>query len=388
MRRKLVALLIEQSNAYARGLLEGINGYAQQHENWSICLPEQVRGASPPSWLENWKGDGIIARIESNAMADAIRKKGAPVIDVSAARLVESVPWVETNDEQIASLAAEHLIEKGFRHFAFCGDQAFNWSTWRCEHFVKMIEASQFECGVFCGTISNPEQSWMDERIELAKWVQALPKPIGIMCCFDIKAQQLLDICREQSISVPEEVAVIGVDNDRLLCDLSTPSLTSVIPDTHQTGYVAAQLLDQVMSGQEIAPVAHLIKPLGVESRQSTDILAIKDQDIAAAVRLIRENACAGITIAEILKRVPISRRMLESRFKKIVGRSPHQEICRIKIAQVKRLLVETDQSIREIAWKTGFEHAEYLSVAFKRTVGVTPKGFRLSERASSSAST
>lgn len=383
MRRKLVALLIEQSNAYARGLLEGINAYAQQHENWSICLPEQVRGASPPSWLENWNGDGIIARIESEAMAEAIRQKLSPVIDVSAARLVANIPWVETNDEEIASLAAEHLIEKGFRHFAFCGDQTFNWSTWRSEHFAKMIAANGFDCRVFCGAVSDPERSWVSERIELAKWIRSLPKPIGIMCCFDIKAQQLLDICREQAISVPEEVAVIGVDNDRLLCDLSTPSLSSVIPDTHQTGYVAAQLLDQMMSGQNIAPVAHLIKPLGVESRQSTDILAIKDQDIASAVRLIRENACAGITVTEILKRVPISRRMLESRFKKIVGRSPHQEIGRIKIAQVKRLLVETDQSIREIAWKTGFEHAEYLSVAFKRSVGVTPKDFRQSERAS-----
>lgn len=384
MRRKLVALLIEQSNAYARGLLEGINAYAQQHENWSICLPEQVRGASPPSWLENWNGDGIIARIESVAMADAIRRKQGPVIDVSAARLVEEIPWVETNDQEIAKLAAEHLIEKGFRHFAFCGDEAFNWSTWRSEHFSERMDASNFKCNVFRQARSNPEQSWMDERIALAKWVQDLPKPIGIMCCFDIKAQQLLDICREQSIAVPEEVAVIGVDNDRLLCDLSTPSLTSVIPDTHQTGYVAAQLLDQMMLGQRIAPVAHLIKPLGVEARQSTDILAIKDQDIAAAVRLIRENACAGITVTEILKRIPISRRRLESRFKKIVGRSPHQEICRIKIAQVKRLLIETDQSIREIAWKTGFEHAEYLSVAFKRIVGVTPKDFRFRECTSS----
>lgn len=383
MRRRLVALLIEQSNAYARGLLEGINSYSQQHENWSICLPEQVRGASPPSWLENWKGDGIIARIESKAMADAIRQKGGPVIDVSAARLVEGVPWVETNDEQIANLAADHLIEKGFRHFGFCGDLAFNWSTWRGDSFSRKIEKSGLFCSVFSGVI-KPERTWMDERTELSKWVRALPKPVGIMCCFDIKAQQLLDICREQSISVPEEVAVIGVDNDRLLCDLSTPSLSSVIPDTHQTGYVAARLLDQMMSGQEVEPVAHLIRPLGVESRQSTDILAIDDQDIAAAIRLIRDNACAGITVTEILKRVPISRRMLESRFKKIVGRSPHQEIRRIKIAQVKRLLIETDQSIREIAWKTGFEHAEYLSVAFKRSVGVTPKDFRLSERASS----
>ena len=144
MRRKLVALLIEQSNAYARGLLEGINAYAQQHENWSICLPEQVRGASPPSWLENWKGDGIIARIESVAMADAIRRKQSPVIDVSAARLVEEIPWVETNDQEIANLAAEHLIEKGFRHFAFCGDEAFNWSTWRSEHFFPTNGCKQF----------------------------------------------------------------------------------------------------------------------------------------------------------------------------------------------------------------------------------------------------
>jgi LacI family transcriptional regulator len=207
--------------------------------------------------------------------------------------------------------------------------------------------------------------------------VRKLPKPAGIMACYDIKAQQLLDVCRENGLAVPEEIAVIGVDNDPLLCSLTTPPLTSVIPNTHRTGYEAAMLLDRMMSGEPIAAKGYLIPPIGVETRQSTDVLALADREIAAAVRFIREHACDGATIGDLLRVVPLSRRVMESRYRKSTGRTPHQDLVRFRIDRVKQLLAETDHSLERIATLAGFEHPEYMSVAFKRETGITPGKFR-----------
>jgi LacI family transcriptional regulator len=211
----------------------------------------------------------------------------------------------------------------------------------------------------------------------MALWVGRLPRPIGLMACYDFKAQQLLVVCRELDIAVPEEVAVVGVDNDRLLCDLANPPLSSVIPNTHRTGYEAARILDRLMAGENMPPESHLIEPLGIQTRQSSDTLAIDDPDVAIAVRFIREHAIEGIDVSDVLARVSLSRRALESRFRRIINRTPHQEIMRVRIERVKMLLLASDFSLAEIAAITGFEHVEYLSVAFKREAGQTPRQYR-----------
>ena len=214
---------------------------------------------------------------------------------------------------------------------------------------------------------------------QLAKWLAGLPKPVGIMACYDIKAQQVLDVCRELDLAVPEQVAVIGADNDHLLCNLSDPPLSSVIPNSRRAGYEAARLLDQMMFGEKVDNNAVLVRPLGIETRQSTDTLAIEDAEIAEALRFIRRHASSGINVGDVLKAVPLSRRVLESRFRKLLGRTPHEEIVRQRIGRVQQLLSETELSLREIADRTGFEHAEYLSVAFKQATGQTPTQFRKS---------
>lgn len=377
-RRPAVALLIETSNAYARGLLAGVISYIREHESWSVFLPEQERGARPPAWLERWKGDGIIARIETEEIAEAVCKTGLPVVDVSAARRVLDVPWVETDDSAIARLAAEHLMERGFRNLAFCGEPDFNWSKWRCESFQLIVQQRGCEFFNFTSeTRYSPTYNWDREKQRITDWLDQLPKPVGIMAAYDIKAQQLLDICREMNISVPEEVAVIGVDNDELLCNLSTPPLSSVIPDTHRTGYEAARLLDRLMAGEKVPGEAHLIEPMGVAARQSSDVLAIDDRDIAAAVRFIREHACDGINVKDVLRVVPLSRRVLESRFRRIMGYTPHEAIVKHRLNRVRQLLRETELPLAAIAERAGFDHVEYLSVTFKRHFGVPPGRFR-----------
>jgi LacI family transcriptional regulator len=176
---------------------------------------------------------------------------------------------------------------------------------------------------------------------------------------------------------VPDDVAVIGVDNDALLCELASPPLSSVIPNTHRTGYEAAALLDRMMRGKRVAPTAHLIAPLGVAARQSTDVLAVDDRAVARAVQFIREHACEGINVSDVLRAVPLSRRVLEQRFQRLLGHTPREEILHVRLNRVKQLLSETDLPLYLIAERTGFEHVEYLSVVFKRETGKTPSAFR-----------
>ncbi len=307
-----------------------------------------------------------------------VSRKKLPTVDVSAARHVPNIPWVETDDAEISRLAADHLLERGFRNLAFVGDPGFNWSLWREQHFARIVQ--EHGCRYDSHqSISRLEArySWNTEYRQLSKWLDRLPKPVGIMACYDIKAQQVLDVCRALDLAVPEQVAVIGADNDQLLCNLSDPPLSSVIPNSKRAGYEAARLLDQMMSGQKVDSDAVLVRPLGIETRQSTDTLAIEDADIAEALRFIRRHANSGINVGDVLKEVPLSRRVLESRFRKILGRSPHEEIVRQRIGRVQQLLSETDLSLREISSRTGFEHSEYLSVAFKQATGQTPTQFR-----------
>ena len=379
-RRRQVALLIETSNAYGRGLLQGIVHYIREHQPWSFYLMEQGRGDDPPAWLENWKGDGIIARIETPRIASVVTHAGLPTVDVSAARLVPELPWVETDDQEIARLAVEHLLERGFKHFAFCGDARFNWSVWREKYFCAHAASAQQTVQCYRAEPTATADA-AAEAADLRRWLQALPKPVGIMACYDIRGQQVLDACRSAGLAVPAEVAVIGVDNDALLCELASPPLSSVIPNAHRTGYEAAALLDRLMAGKRVAAKPHLIAPLGVAARQSTDVLAVDDREIARAVQFIREHACAGINVSDLLRAVPLSRRVLEQRFQRLLGRTPREEILHVRLNRVQQLLSETDLPLYLIAERTGFEHVEYLSVVFKRETGRTTSEFRSAAR-------
>ena len=376
--RPSVALLIETSNAYARGVLQGITTYQREHQPWSIYLPEQERGAKPPGWLKSWQGDGIIARIETDDIAKSIRQTGLPVIDISAARRFPGIPWVETDDAAIARLAAQHLMQRGFQNFAFCGEPDFNWSNWREAEFLKVLNHHDHECEIFHARSRTAKgYSWNREQRRLKTWVAGLPRPIGIFACYDIRAQQLLDVCRELDISVPEEVAVLGVDNDELLCNLCTPPLSSVIPDSHQTGYRAAELLDRLLKNKTIEEEATFIPPLGIAERQSTDILAIDDPELVKALQIIRTRSSEGINVNDLLKEIPLSRRVFEFRFQKILGCTPHEMIVRTRMERVKELLRETDMTLEAIAHNVGFTHVEYLTTSFRKQNGLTPSVYR-----------
>ncbi len=203
---------------------------------------------------------------------------------------------------------------------------------------------------------------------------------MGVLCCYDIRGRQLIEICLQNQIAVPEQVAVLGVDNDELVCNLTETPLSSVIPNSHGAGYLAASLLAQMLSGKSVEVKAHLLEPLGIETRLSTDSLAIDDQDLIRAARFIREHACSGIKVDDVLREVPLTRRVLEARFKRYFGHSPHEAIQRIKLRRAEELLRETDLPLNVIADRAGFVHTEYFSVVFKKWKGMAPSQFRIQD--------
>ena len=374
-----VALLIETSNAYARGLLRGIEAYVREHRAWSIYLPEHGRGDRPPAWLREWQGDGIIARIENRSIARALEPLKLPLVDVSAACLMPRVPFVETDDVAIAEMAASHFEERGFQNFAFCGDTRFNWSVWREQSFTRAIRTRGHPCFEHrpAAGITPDDDAFIDD---LAAWLVKLPKPLAVFASYDIRGRQVLDACRRRDIAVPEEVAVLGVDNDEMLCGLAPVPMSSIIPNTLRAGYDAGALLDRMMSGEKVSPGAHLIPPLGLATRQSTDITAVDDPHVARAARFIRENACRGAGVAEVVASVPLARRLLEKRFRATLGRTLGEELSRVQMQRVKELLASTDLPLAEIADRAGFKHVEYLTVVFKRECGTTPSAYRQSQ--------
>lgn len=374
-----MALLVEMSSGYCRGLLEGIHAFAKQAGNWSIYLNEQERGATPPPWLRDWRGDGIIARIETDEIGRALQLLKIPIVDLSAARRIKKIPWADTDDAAIAKLAIDHFLDRGFSNVAFCGDAGFAWSNSRRNFFRSL--ALDAGCEYFEHQVAHrydPAFSWENVRLALSSWIRALPTPIAIMTCHDYLGKHLLDLCRSLQISVPEEVAVLGVDDDRLLCSLCTPSLSSIAPNTFQTGFEAAELLQQMMAGAvDTASTRLVTQPIGVELRESTDTMAIPDPDVTKSLVFIRRNALRGIQVGDVLKVVSISRRSLEHKFQKYLGHSPHEEILRIRMARIKELLIKSGDSIHSIAQRTGFAHPEYMTAAFKKIHGITPTVYR-----------
>lgn len=371
-----VALLFETTNAYARGLLVGIGDYILSHGPWSVHFAEPGPADRPPPWLATWDGDGVIVRGENARIARAVEKLGVPVVDLTPSRLLPKAPWVKSDDGAIAQLAAQHFLERGFRHFAFCGDPRFSWSNRRADQFGLLIRRAGRDCHVY---VPAARSLIGDEQVDdIAAWLVKLPRPVAVFACYDNRGQQVLEACRRAGIAVPEEVAVLGVDNDEVLCVLSPPPLSSIILNTRRTGWEAAALLSLMMKGEKLAPAAHLIPPVGVQTRQSSDILAIADPKIAGALRYIREHACERLRVSDVLKHCPMARRALENRFKQLLGRTPRQEILRVQLNRVKELLVGTELPVWEIADRTGFD-PDYLSVVFKQETNVAPSEYRRS---------
>jgi LacI family transcriptional regulator len=378
MKLPRVALLIETSNAYARGLLAGIAEYVHEHGPWSVYLAEAGRADSVGGRMRGWSGDGIIVRAEDARTARTASAFKRPCVDVSMAGHLPDAPVVHSDLHAEAALGFEHLWNRGFRNLGFCGVSDYAWVRWQYEGFRERAEAAGVTVAAHITPFQlNRAKGWAADRRAIGNWLTSLPKPVGIFACYDLRGQQVLDACRAVRLRVPDDVAVIGVDDDAVRCSLSDPPLSSVAPDTRRTGYLAAELLDRMMAGEKLKAGHRFVPPTGVVARRSTDALALADPDVSAALRYIRENCCKPISVEQILNQVPLSRRSLEGRFVKLLGRTPHAEILRCRVERAKQLLSDTDLPIKAVATRVGVGTPEYLSVLFNRTLGVTPSAYR-----------
>lgn len=381
---KRVALLIESSRAFGRGVLDGI-AECLRRRRWLVYYQEGGLGELLPRWFDAWEGDGIIARIEDRRMARVLARKRIPIVDIRGVCPVRGVPIVKTDNTEIARLAAAHLRGCGLRHFAYCGYGGAEYSQKRGDAFARFIREAGLPCHVFTAreprlaAVRSQEQfGWAHEHT-LVEWVRALPKPIGVMACNDARGHQLLNAARQLGIVVPDQLAVIGVDNHETICELAVPPLSSVEQNTSAIAREAVSLLERMMAGERPSNAPILIKPCKVVPRRSTDVLAVPDRNLRKAIVCIRSQTARGI--GEIARIAGVSRRDLERRFAAVFGHSPGQEVLAVQLQTVKRLLTETDWPLYRVAEKAGFRHPEYLNVAFKRQTGLTPRQYRLQLR-------
>ena len=385
-----VALLVETSREYGREVLRGVMRYARLHGPWAFHItPGDFMQAVPK--IKHWGGTGIIARIETSAVGKALLATKLPIVamDLDCAQLksdslLSRCSELSSDSSHAAELAAEHLLERGFRNYGFVGVADRIWSQRREEAFRAAIQEAGFDPYVYPLPRRKVDRQWDREQAILEEWLRGLPRPLGLMACNDDRGRQVMEACRGAGLQVPEQAAVVGVDNDELLCELADPPLSSVALGAERGGFEAATLLAGLMSRRLRKP-RHIVTPaLRVVTRHSTDVTLLEDTEVAKALRYIRENAIGPLGIDEVAHAVAISRRSLEIRFKKAMGRTVHDEIRRVRLDRAMRLLVETNLPLAGIAAASGFNTPSYLAQIFKRETGMTPAQYRRTERGES----
>ncbi len=361
-------------------MLKGIAQYERSHRPWAAFLDDEARAENDPQWLRSKKWHGVISRHTTPALVQSCAELKIPLVDLNDTPLNPGVPKIRPDNTGIGHQGAEHFMERGFRNFGFCGFSTDAWACERRDGFVEALRLGGHGCEVFDVEYPGDLTPFWDAKqtTALAAWLRRLPKPAGIMACVDMRALQVIAAAQTAGLLVPEEISVIGANNDTIRCELAYPPLSSVAPNAFQSGYHAAETLALLMSGgKKDVPMDRRIEPLGVVTRQSSDILAIDDKNVASALSYIREHACHGISVEEVLKHAYASRSQLEKKFRRHLGRSPQAEIRRVQVAKIRQLLFETDFPLKKIAELTGFEHVEYMCVVFKRITGEAPGSYR-----------
>ena len=374
-----VALLIETTRTYTRELLAGVRRYVATHGPWSTYLELRALESSPPTWLKDWDGDGILTRTFGAETSRLVAATGLPAVELRSTHFTGGRPFVGCDNADIGRMVAEHFHERGFRHFAAYSQRNERFFVERVANFRKVVRAYGHRCHELPEDHPERAPDWEQSQRRLIRWIARLPKPVGIFAATDQLGVRLLEACQTAGVPVPEEVAVVGAENEETLCSFTTPPLSSVRFDGHGVGYAAAELLDRLMRGKAARAKPVLLAPKGIVVRGSSGEVVIRDRLVARAVALIREEAVRGLDVNALTTRLGASRSTLDRRMKAALQRSPKDEIRRVRFREVERLLRETNLTIDLIAEQTGFTHSHYLQTAFKARYRQTPGRFRRS---------
>lgn len=367
-----ILLLIETSHNYGRQLIEGIGRYAREHGPWSFAFEEHGLNELSIQTLNRREMDGVISRIRDVREGRQLKASRIPYVELYGNPTCK--PHFDVDTVVLAQMAIEHFRNAGFRHFAFFARDVEPWVSDRRQKFAEQLAGSRQPCHVFD---PRPPPGAVRGQDSPGNWITRLPKPVGVLCANDVEALALLETCRRLRIAIPDEVAVLGVDNDPSLCSIAWPRLSSIDLDAQHTGYRAAEMLNRLMGGDKPPSETIRIPPKEVIVRETTDVLAIPDVQVVQAIRMIHQFACKGIGVDHVADQMAMSRRTLERRFKSAVGRTLKDEIQRIRIDRAHLLLQQPEHTIKQIAHLTGFGSVQYFTRAFLRETAETPCAYR-----------
>lgn len=379
-----IALLFNANKVYDREVMAGIGEYIQTSKTaWNVFLEDDFvhRELS----LDQHHLDGIIADFDNPDLAQKLQHCPVPVVAVGSSyqnpqHYPPNIPYIATDNDAILQVAFEHLQRKGINHFAFYGlpDPGFqHWSNERRMAFERIMQHNNYQPEIYLGQETH-SANWQQAQQQLSEWITALPKHTGIIAVTDARARHLLQTCDLLDIPVPDQLCIIGIDNEELIQAFSRVSLSSVVQGTKNMGYQAAKLLHAQLENRPIKQYQYLIPPLRIEARTSTDYRSIQDPLVIQALHYIRVNACSGIKVEQVLDYVKASRSNLENRFRTETGKTIHQVLHDEKMNKAKQLLTDTDIAIQEIAEVCGYPSVQYFYFVFKKEFNQTPNEYRL----------
>lgn len=374
-----IALYFHEAAHYIREIVRGISLFPGHGGDWLIRRfdpsEDQVRE------IRQWRANGIITHVSVKTFATPLLRLKIPIVDVGEMWSSPTIARIKTDDHQISEMVFKHFINRGFDHLAYVGLDRYSFSRSRQNAFEHLAQLTGRECqthNIKKHLLGHPDPlKNKHEEKQLRDWLSHLPRPVGIMACNDNVAMKLAETCRQEGWHVPEMYALVGVDNDPLVCDLSSPPLSSVTLPLLKIGFEASALMDQLLAGQPIPDEPLMLKPTGINTRQSSDILAVSNPHLADALRFIRDNAHRPIYVPDVLKVVSVNRRTLERLFARMLGRTPLQEIHRLRIERAKDLLINTELPVEMIAMRCGFTQLRRLSETFRSITGMSPTTFR-----------
>ncbi|MDR1493198.1 MAG: DNA-binding transcriptional regulator [Planctomycetaceae bacterium] len=381
-KKKRVLIVIEMSRGFGRKLIEGIAQYATEQKRWDFFLCDHDAANQHLQRLEAWNGDGLIARVNNKNLNQFFHKFRGEKINL-AADDKEFPIYVRLNNERCGVLAAEHFWERGYRNFSYFSMGHTYWSQFRYYCFVHALQKHESVC-FLCpqanrkNSLTLPTLWWSGLDDSVLNWVKSLPKPIGIFCANDNHAFYLTNLCSSYDVGIPEEVAILGTDNDESLCKTTTPPISSINPNAKIIGYQSAKILDLMMNGDPLPEFPILVDPAGIVVRQSTDNIAVNDPIVAHALRFIRTEVARNLRVSDVTKETGVSRGTLNMLFHQHLRCSPIEEIIRIRMKWAKELLRDTPISVAEISQMLGYQTPEYFSHAFTRVENISPRNYRI----------